>query len=535
MPAFPTLVPQTLVIRLFSLLLFTLYVSAVPLAATKTRPSYHITPEKKWMNDPQRPFFLGDEWHLYYLYNSNFDSSNPGSGGTEWYHITSTNMVHWTRRGVAIEKYKPNPPSGIILGDIETGSAVVDTNNTAGFGRNAVVAIVTQMADGVQQQSLFYSTNNGYSFIPYEGNPVMPNPSPNSKPAFRDPKIIWDSKAGHWVMSLAEGSKIGFYTSIDLKTWAYISEFKPENAGVDLGILECPDLYQIDLDGDSTKRTWILALGANGYRYNRTTGTAYWTGNWDGNGFTATNSFPQWMDDGPDFYATVSWENPNDRYGSRYAIGWMNNWDYAASLPYYADFAGQDSLVREVKLKTINSSPTLVSIPIGGYEDIVASSKSVSEKTITTDPASASLPSDLEEGAYIIRATISKNDGDKGNEVRFLIKSDGTFSTTVGYDFLHSQAFLVRDSDGSATDSMAAGPKQAYDTVRTAPYPSGGSTVKLVIYVDWNSVEVFVNDGVAVLSGLIYPNQGANGVRVVSDTGSLTLVSFSYAACESIY
>ncbi|RKK80226.1 hypothetical protein BFJ69_g4416 [Fusarium oxysporum] len=241
------------------------------------------------------------------------------------------------------------------------------------------------------------------------------------------------------------------------------------------------------------------------------------------------------MDDGPDFYATVSWENPNDRYGSRYAIGWMNNWEYAASLPYYADFAGQDSLVREVKLKTINGSPTLVSIPIGGYEDIVASSKSVSEKTITKDPASASLPSELEEGAYIIRATISKNDGDKGNEVRFVIKSDGTFSTTIGYDFLHSQAFLVRDSDGSATVSMAAGPKQAYDTVRTAPYPSGGSTVKLVIYVDWNSVEVFVNDGVAVLSGLTYPNQGANGVRVVSDTGSLTLVSFSYAACEGVY
>jgi levanbiose-producing levanase len=201
-------------------------------------------------------------------------------------------MVHWTRRGVVIEKYKPNRPNGIILGDIETGSAVVDTNNTAGFGRNAVVVVVTQMADGVQQQSLFYSTDNGYSFIPYEGNPVMPNPSPDANPAFRDPKIFWDGKAGHWVMSLAEGSKIGFYISIDLKTWAYIPEFKPENAGVDLGILECPDLYQIDLDGDSTKRTWILALGANGYRYNRTTGTAYWTGEWDGNGFTATNSFP---------------------------------------------------------------------------------------------------------------------------------------------------------------------------------------------------------------------------------------------------
>ncbi|KAG5800559.1 hypothetical protein H9Q69_000446 [Fusarium xylarioides] len=498
-----------------SFLLFILYASAVLPAPTNTRPSYHITPEKKWMSDPQRPFFLGDEWHLYYLYNSNFDSSNPGSGGTEWYHITSTDMVHWIRRGVVMEKYKPSPPSGTILGDVDTGSAVVDVNNTAGFGRNAVVAIVTQMADGVQQQSLFYSTDNGYSFIPYQGNPVMPNPSPSAKPAFRDPKIFWDDKEGRWAMSLAESDKIGFYTSTDLKTWSYVSEFKPGNAGVDLGTLECPDLYQIDLDGDSTKRTWVLAMGANGYRYNRTTGTAYWTGNWDGNGFTAP-------------------ENPDNRYGSLYAIAWMNNWEYATSLPYYADFAGQQSLVREVKLKTINGSPTLVGIPMGGYEEIVASSKSVSDKTITTDPASASLPSDIEQGAYIIRATISKNEGDEGNEVRFVIKFDGTFSTTVGYDFVHSQAFLVRDLDGSATDSMATGPKQVYNAVRTAPDPLGGSTVKLVIYVDWNSVEMFVNDGIAVLSGLIYPNQGANGVQVVSDTGSLTLDSFSYAACESI-
>ncbi|PTD02578.1 hypothetical protein FCULG_00012611 [Fusarium culmorum] len=134
-----------------------------------------------------------------------------------------------------------------------------------------------------------------------------------------------------------------------------------------------------------------------------------------------------------------------------------------------------DSLVQEVKLKTINGSPTLVSIPIGGYRKIIASPKSVSDKTITTDPASASLPSGIEQGAYIILATISKNNGDKGNEVRFIIKSDRVFSITIGYDFMYSQAFLVRDLDGSATDSMAAGLKQAYDTMCTAPDPTGGS------------------------------------------------------------
>src|SRR4051812_48265135 len=154
-------------------------------SAGGTRPSYHITPLSKWMNDPQRPYFLGGEWHMYYLYNSNFNEANPRSGGgTEWYHITSTDLVHWTRRGVAIEKYKPNQ-NGVYLGDIETGSAVIDTENTAGFGQNAVIALATQMADGVQQQSLFYATDNGYKFNPFLGNPVLPHFNPSSKSDFR--------------------------------------------------------------------------------------------------------------------------------------------------------------------------------------------------------------------------------------------------------------------------------------------------------------------------------------------------------------
>lgn len=502
----------------------------IPIVAGQTRPSYHITPESKWLNDPQRPFFLGGEWHLYYLYNSDWDKSNPGAGGTEWYHVTSVDMVQWTRQGVAIRKYQRNPGSGVYLGDIETGSAVIDTANSAGFGRDAIVAVLTQMQDGIQQQSLFYSQDNGYTFTTFDGNPVMPSPDPGAKPAFRDPKIIWDDKAGHWVTSMAEGSKIGFYTSADLKTWTYVSGFSPIDSGVDLGTLECPDLYQIDLDGNSMSRVWILAVGANGYRYGKTVGTVYWAGKWDGTQFTPTTSFPQWMDEGPDFYATVSWENPNDKYGSRYVIGWMNNWEYAAALPYYGDFEGQMSLVREVKYRTIDGTPTLVSIPIAGYEAMFAKPVSVEGTTITTNSATASLPPNLAGGAYVIRATVCKADGDDGNQFHIRIKSNGAYNTTIGYDFSTSQTFLARGSDGSASDALGSGPKQAWDAVRTAVNPTGGSTVKLAIYVDYNSVETFVNDeGVATLSGLIYPNQGAEGIEIVSDVGKLTLASFTYA------
>ncbi len=163
-------------------------------------------------------------------------------------------MVSWVPQGVVIEKYKPRP-DGVVLGDIETGSTVIDTENTAGFGKNAVVAILTQMEDGIQQQSLFYSTDNGYNFTPYSGNPVMPNPNPSAKPAFRDPKVMWDATSSQWVMALSEATKITFWTSTNLTTWSYKSGFSPLDSGIDLGTLECPDLYQLDIDGDPTKRT----------------------------------------------------------------------------------------------------------------------------------------------------------------------------------------------------------------------------------------------------------------------------------------
>ncbi|KAH6675952.1 glycosyl hydrolase [Halenospora varia] len=509
------------------------FISAVDAA----RPSYHITPESNWMNDPQRPFFLGGEWHLYYLYNADFDEANPrAGGGTSWYHVTSTDLVNWTRRGVAIDKYKPNE-NGVYLGDIETGSAVIDTQNTAGFGNNAVIALATQGGNGIQQTSLFYATDNGYRFTPALGNPVMPNPNPGAKADFRDPKVIWDAAHSQWVMALGEGNKIGFYTSSNLRNWVYRSGFIPQNSGVDLGLLECPDLYQLDVDGDTSKRTWVLAAGANGYRYQRTTGTAYWLGSWNGVSFTTNNVLPQWMDDGPDFYATVSWSDPRQTgdavFASRHAIGWMNNWAYANDLPYYGGWAGQLSVVRDIKLKTVGGAVRLVNFPISSYATTLGASSSVSGKSITTISTTASLPP-APGGAYVIRTVVSKKSGDDGDEVRIRIKGGAGFGTTVGFNFAQAQAFLVRDNDGDATNVMSGDARTAYDTIHTAPIPGNVNSATLAIYVDTNSVEVFVNDGVASLSGLIYPNAGSETIQMTTGVGKLSLDSFTYANAKAV-
>jgi levanase len=485
------------------------------------RPAVHLTPGEHWMNDPQRPFWLDGRWHYYYLYNADY----PEGNGTAWYHATSTDLVHWRDEGVAIEKYQNG------LGDIETGSAVVDTGNTAGFGAGAVVAVMTQQHEGVQRQSLFVSTDGGSHFEPYDGNPVMENPGAQH---WRDPKIVWDDARGEWLMVLAEGHKIGFYTSPDLKSWRYRSAFERN----DLGVLECPDLFRMSLDGDPSKTTWVLAAGVNGAGRGMTTGTAYWTGDWDGAAFTpfGTDDEPGWLDRGADFYAAVTWDDPRaseaERLASRYSIGWLNNWAYAGDLPTDDWHGGADSVVREVSLRTVSGRPTLVSTPVAALGSLEGTATTAQQVRVT-DASSSALPQPTSD-AYRLRVEVAPDPDDPAAEVRFRIKEgDGAFAT-VGVDFAAGSAFIARDSDAAA-----ASMPPVYREVRSAPASIRDGVVSLDVVVDAASVEVFVNGGEAVLSNVVFGAPGANGLSAesvggVTELRSLRLTPLAVAAVERV-
>jgi levanbiose-producing levanase len=467
------------------------------------------------MNDPQRPFLLDGVWHYYYLYNAD----HPEGNGTEWFHVTSTDLVHWKDEGVAIEKFKNG------LGDIETGSAVVDTENTAGFGQNAVIAVLTQQDNGVQRQSLFYSTDKGHSFTSYEGNPVMDNPGAQH---WRDPKIIRDDANGQWVMALAEGEKIGFYTSRDLKEWRYASAFERKG----LGILECPDLFQLDVDGDPAKRTWVLAASANGTEEGRTTGVAYWTGKWDGTTFTPADEQHQWLDAGSDFYAAVTWDDPrlpdNERMASRQAIGWMNNWTYARKLPTTDWQGGADSVVRDIRLKTIQGKPSMVSSPADALSVLEGASQAVNDRRVTRDGA-GELPVP-ESGAYRLDATLERAPDDDGSEALLKLASGGADFATIGYNFDEGNAFVSRAAVVPGVESL--GP--VFTDRRTASSPprggpeQGPETVELTVFVDYSSVEVFVNGGEQTFTSLVFPRDGRHTVSAATAGGSMALKSFRY-------
>ncbi|WP_345801325.1 glycoside hydrolase family 32 protein [Microbacterium sp. AZCO] len=471
-------------------------------AADPARPAVHLTPERHWMNDPQRPFLLNGVWHYYYLYNGDY----PDGNGTAWYHATSTDLVHWTDEGVAIDKYTNG------LGDIWTGTAVVDHENTAGFGPDAVVAMVTQQSDGVQRQSLFVSQDGGYHFTPYDGNPVIDNPGVRD---FRDPRLLWDDAHRRWVMALAEGDEIGFYTSPDLKDWTYRSGFT--TAG--LGVLECPDLFPMAVDGDPSRVRWVLAAGANGAAEGMTTGTAYWVGNWDGETFTPDDRQHQWLDHGADYYASVTWDDPRlspeERLTTRYGIGWLNNWAYAGHVPGDEWHGGSDSIVRTIRLVDAGGRPSLRSTPVDGLSTL----EGPAHRTGATTVAAGDVRELARAGsaAYRIRLDVAVDDL-HGGELRVRIPrgASGAF-TTVGYDPDAGQVFVARDAD-----AIAAQMPDAYRAVRTAVVAPEDGRIHLDVIVDAASVEVFANGGAASLS-MVSGSSGHPGgaVRIEASRGDV--------------
>ena len=284
----------------------------------KFRPAYHHTPLYGWMNDPNGMFYKDGVWHLYYQHNP-YGSKWQNM---TWGHSSSADLVNWKHEPEAIR------PDG--LGSIFSGSSVVDTANTAGYGKNAVIALYTS-AGTSQMQSLAASHDNGTTFTKYSGNPVLTLES-----EARDPNMFWNNETGEWNLVLAHSldHEMLFFTSPDLKTWTLQSAFGKGEACQD-GVWECPDLFELPLDGTGDKK-WVLICNINPGGPFGGSAIQYFTGDWDGKKFVAdtdaTGKIPtKWLDYGKDNYALVSWSGAPD--GRRTAIGWMNNWQYAADVP----------------------------------------------------------------------------------------------------------------------------------------------------------------------------------------------------------
>jgi len=474
------------------------------------RPQVHFSPEQHWVNDPNGMVYFNHTYHLFFQYYPKDIIWGP----MHWGHAVSKDLVHWKQLPIALY-----PDS---LGYIFSGSAVVDSNNTSGFGKKGkipMVAIFTHHdpkgekagTEVFQNQSIAYSLDEGSTWTKYAGNPVLKNPGIKD---FRDPKVMWYAKQKKWVMTLATKDHITFYSAPDLKTWKKESEFGLRE-GAHGGVWECPDLFPLKLNG---KTYWILVVNLNPGGPNGGSATQYFVGGFDGHQFTPMDSQTRWLDYGPDEYAGITWSNTGSR---KIFLGWMSNWEYANQVPTQK-WRNAMTIPRDLRLKQSKQGIVIASAPVPELVNISANtsvSKNVAfNKTLELTDKVSKLKSQ-----YVLKLTLAQL---KGYTIKLSNKKGE--EVLVGYDDVKDQYFIDRTKSGKIDF------QKDFSGRFTAPRFSTSKSSDLTIVVDKASVELFADGGLTTMTAVYFPNEDFTGLTINAD-GKLKLNTLAITGLKSIW
>lgn len=460
----------------------------------KFRPTYHFSPLYGWMNDPNGMVYKDGEYHLFYQHNP------YGSkwGNMHWGHAISKDLINW--------EHRPDAITPDALGTIFSGSAVVDTDNTAGFGAGAIVAIYTQNSDR-QVQSIAYSTDNGRSFTKYENNPVLTSDVRD----FRDPKVFWHKETQRWIMLLAVGQEMQIFSSSNLKDWAFESSFG-EGQGAHGGVWECPDLFELPVDGTNEKK-WVLLCNLNPGGPFGGSATQYFVGTFNGKEFVNESpSKTKWMDWGKDHYATVTWSDAPDN--RRIAIAWMSNWQYANDVPT-SQYRSPNSVPRDLSLFTVDGETYLQSAPSPELLKLRDISKKRSFKVNGTRTIKDMIAGN--EGAYEIELTIENQHADV---IGFRLYNDKGEEVDMQYDMKEKKFSMDRRKSGEV------GFNENFPMLTWTAIESGKDELKLRLFVDKSSVEAFGDGGRFVMTNQVFPSEPYTHIDFYSKGGAYKVDSF---------
>ncbi|MGO4804683.1 glycoside hydrolase family 32 protein [Arthrobacter sp. 2MCAF15] len=491
------------------------------------RPQHHYTADRNWLNDPNGLVYANGTYHLFYQHNP----SGNGWGNMSWGHATSADLLHWDEQPVAIACDDQEA--------IFSGSAVLDGANTSGFGtpdNPPLVAIYTSAyspaspLSGRQAQSLAYSTDNGATWIKHAGNPVLDRGSAD----FRDPKVFWyDGAAGsYWVMVAVEAMdrEAVLYKSADLKAWEYLSTFGPANATG--GVWECPDLFELPVDGNPGNTKWVLVVNLNPGGIAGGSAGQYFLGTFDGVAFVSETTVTEglqkdesrmaeygWLDWGRDYYAAVSFSNAPD--GRRLMIGWMNNWEYGALTPTDG-WRGAMSLVREVRLAVRGGRVVPMQTALDPFESVGAGrnlgASPYSEAARPLPAGTHWIPA--EASGDVLRIDAEFEPGAAG-EVGLLLRASGAERTVLAYRCATGVLSLDRTASGN-TDFH-----ESFASLESVPVPLENGRLRLRIFLDRCSVEVFAQDGLATITDQVFPAESSTQVGLFADRDGGRLVSLA--------
>lgn len=478
------------------------------------RPSYHFTPLYGWMNDPNGMVYKDGEYHLYFQYNP------YGSkwGNMHWGHAVSKDLVHWEHLDPAIAR---DP-----VGHIFSGSSVIDKKNTAGFGKDAIIAIYTNNSVNHDEvQCIAYSNDNGRTFTKYEGNPVL-TPFDGLKD-FRDPKVFWYEKGKCWYMIVSADKEMRLYKSKNLKKWNYVSAFG-KGIGQQPCQYECPDFFQLPVNGDKKKMKWVMTMNINPGCWFGGSATEYFVGDFDGKKFTCPDANEvKWLDWGKDHYATVTFSNTGDRV---LGITWMSNWQYANLTPFKQN-RGANGLPRELKLYEKNGKYYISEDVAPEVYALRKDTKNVADASVAGEKMLAGVAANM-EGAFEIEADVTPDaNGIAGIE----ISNNKRERTLIYFDMKQGKVVMDRTESG-LTDfgkqavphdielawdkQLAAEGKQPARITNSINYKNdfalatwaplslcedGKKTYHVDIFVDKSSVELFVDGGRIAMTNLVFP------------------------------
>lgn len=473
------------------------------------RPQLHFSPKKGWMNDPNGMVYSNGTYHLFFQHNPDSTVWGP----MHWGHATSKDLMHWAEQPIALY-----PDS---LGTIFSGSAVVDANNTSGFGKGGqapLVAIFThhnpaREKEGrldIQTQSLAYSLDEGKTWTKYAGNPVVPNPGIKD---FRDPKVSWFEPAKKWIMTLATSDHITFYSSPNLKDWKKESEFG-KGVGAHGGVWECPDLFPLDYNSE---KVWVLVVNINPGGPNGGSATQYFTGRFDGSIFTPNQTGTKWLDYGPDEYAGITWSNTGDR---KIFLGWMSNWQYANVVPT-AKWRSATTVPKELGIEKSGNNYLVVSRPVKELDALAEKSETFSDIT-ATDYDLTQKTGKLSGPARIVMTA------DKLEPFTLTLSNSAGEKLMIGYDRSANNYFIDRSKAGDVSF------EKGFAARHTAPRFSDKDPVDITLVIDNASVELFADGGRTVMTEIFFPHALFSDIRIQSEN-SFKIKSLQYSPLKSIW
>jgi fructan beta-fructosidase len=429
------------------------------------RPVFHFSPARGWMNDPNGLVWHKGLWHLCYQHAPNHVCWDPGM---HWGHAVSQDLTHWEHWPIALY---PDDMGAIFSGS----TAALEKDEEEG----ELVTCFTHSGNRRQVQSLAFSRDKGKTWTKYGGNPVLTS----DRIDFRDPKIF--RYGSEWRMIVAAGFEAQIYASSDLTKWRFLSTFP---SPVPNCTWECPDLVEI-----AGKWILIASLIIPGSLPREGNNSRYWVGDFDGITFIP-ESGPQGLSLGPDDYAAVSWSNVPDQ--RKVIVGWMSHWTYANQTPTHEEgWRGVMTIPRVLSFKEGALTQTLP-------EELLKSrgaATSLGEEGVANSCKAFEIELELDLSAL------------RSVEAGIRFRNDAEEKLQIVYN-LESKEICIDRTHSGKTDFHPD-----FAGAFRAPLPLQDHSLKLNIFVDSCSVEIFAQDGLLYGAALVFPSADWRRIDLIGD------------------